>query len=76
MVLSELGLGQSGSVVRLGDQSMSLSLKRRLMALGFTRGSEVRMVRSAPLGGAVQLKVRGASLCLNNRLAAQIHVEV
>ncbi|SDJ13913.1 ferrous iron transport protein A [Ferrimonas sediminum] len=75
MVLSELGLGQSASVKRLGDQSMPLTLKRRLMALGFTTGSEVQMVRSAPLGGAVQLKVRGASLCLNNRLAAQIHVE-
>lgn len=60
----------------MGDQTMSLALKRRLMALGFTKGSAVRMVRSAPLGGAVQLKVRGASLCLNNRLAAQIHVEV
>ncbi|WP_028109281.1 FeoA family protein [Ferrimonas futtsuensis] len=76
MVLSELDLGQVGSVVSLGDQTMSLALKRRLMALGFTKGSEVRMVRSAPLGGAVQLNVRGASLCLNNRLAAQIHVEV
>ncbi|TKB54497.1 FeoA family protein [Ferrimonas aestuarii] len=76
MVVLDLGQGQSGCVTQLGDDSLPLALKRRLMALGFTRGSKITMVRSAPLGGAVQLQVRGANLCLNNKLAAQIQIEV
>ncbi len=46
----------------------------RLEELGFLPGTEVRMVRRAPLGDPVVYELRGAQLCLRAREARSIHV--
>jgi ferrous iron transport protein A len=40
--------------------------KKKLMALGLTRGTVIRIVRMAPLGDPILLEVRGYRISLRN----------
>lgn len=50
------------------------SLKRRLMDLGFTRGTEVSIVSVAPMSDPVVVKVRGCNICIRRTEASSIKV--
>ncbi|RCU51923.1 MULTISPECIES: FeoA family protein [Corallincola] len=76
MVLSDVRIGQRATVTELCLQSITASQRQRLLASGLTPGCAVELVRKAPLGGAVQLQVRGARLCIGSLLAQAITVEV
>jgi ferrous iron transport protein A len=53
----------------------SSAIGRRLLDLGFVPGTEVRVVRRAPLGDPVEYELRGYRLCLRRSEALQIRVE-
>jgi len=73
IALSELRPGQSGRIREfLGAHDMHL----RLMELGLLPGTEVRLVRMAPLGDPLELEVRGYCLSLRKAEAATIAVEL
>lgn len=76
MFLSEIDVGQAAKICRLDNKEFTQAQKQRLMALGMTPGCQIELVRKAPLGGAIQLTVRGSRVCLDNRLAQIIEVEV
>ena len=40
------------------------SIKRRLMDMGLTKGTAVKVVKLAPLGDPIELRVRGYELSL------------
>lgn len=71
MLLSESPLGLSNRVERLGGAG---SFRRRLMELGLLPGTCVTVVGRAPLGGPVELLVRGCSLTLGHDEAGAIEV--
>ena len=48
---------------------------RRLMDLGLIRGTTVEVVRAAPLGDPLEVKVRGFMLTLRRAEAEHITVE-
>jgi Fe2+ transport system protein FeoA len=50
-------------------------LVRRLMELGLVPGTAVEVVRFAPLGDPVELRVRGVHLSIRRSEAEMIHVE-
>jgi len=60
-----VSLGASGSVFR-----------KKLLAMGLTPGVEVNITRKAPLGGPLELALRGFSLSLRRNEAQGIEVEV
>ncbi len=65
-----------GLQVRLTDfGSTQLSYRRRLLALGITRGVIAQVVRVAPLGCPVQLEIRGTSLALRFEEAQDLQWE-
>jgi ferrous iron transport protein A len=67
---------QRGERFRLIDfGSTPLSYRRRLLALGVTRGVEFLVKRIAPLGCPVQIEVRGTSLCLRREEARALVLE-
>jgi Fe2+ transport system protein FeoA len=69
--LDRLAPGERGVILRLdGD----LAVTRRLMELGLVPGTEITLVRRAPLGDPIELSVRGAHLSLRRSEASQIHV--
>jgi Fe2+ transport system protein FeoA len=70
--LSELVPGDRGKVVKVaGDADAA----RRLMEMGLMRGTTVEVVRRAPLGDPLEVKVRGFMLTLRQAEAEHIEVE-
>ena len=53
-----------GRVARLAEPPPGREIPRRLGDLGFTPGTELRVVRRAPLGDPVEVEIRGYRLCL------------
>jgi len=69
--LDRLAPGQRGTIERIeGDRGVV----RRLMELGLVPGTEVEVVRLAPLGDPVELRIRQVHLSIRRSEAAHIHV--
>ncbi len=49
--------------------------RRKLLAMGLTPGVEFQVVRVAPMGDPVEVRVRGASVSLRRDEAAALQVE-
>lgn len=70
--LSSLQPGERGRILSLDGLG---SHKGRVMEMGLTIGSTVEVVRFAPLGDPMELKVRGANISLRKAEAAGVRVE-
>ena len=69
--LNELKIGETARVVRLhGDGAV----KRRIMDMGLTKGTEVTVRKVAPLGDPIELTVRGYELSIRKSEAATIEI--
>ncbi len=68
--LGELAPGQSGTILSIGNKSGTV--KRRLVDMGLTPGTEVRVTKIAPLGDPIEVTLRGYELSLRKEDAAQI----
>lgn len=64
--------GEHGSVVEVDGTPDTVE---RLMELGLVAGTTVHVVKFAPLGGPVEIKIRGYNLSLRRTEAAGIVVE-
>jgi len=71
--LASLAVGSKGTVAEL---NVSPTDKPRLMEMGLLVGTRVELVRFAPLGDPVEIKVRGYHLTLRKHEAEQILVNV
>jgi Fe2+ transport system protein FeoA len=70
--LSGLQPGERGKVLVLDVPAAS---KGRIMEMGFTVGTVIEVVRFAPLGDPMELKVRGAHVSLRKADAAGVRVQ-
>ena len=70
--LKEVKVGEDCRVVKLHGEG---AVKRRIMDMGITRGTDIHVVRVAPLGDPVEVTVRGYSLSLRHEDADMIEVE-
>jgi DtxR family Mn-dependent transcriptional regulator len=70
--LDQLSPGRRGKVLRLSGEPQ---IRRRLMDMGLTPGSEIEVEKLAPLGDPIEIEVRGYHLSLRKREAAGIAVE-
>jgi DtxR family Mn-dependent transcriptional regulator len=71
--LHDLPVGQRGIVVRVGGKGPS---RRRMMDMGLVPGTEVEVVRVAPLGDPIEFTLKGYNLSLRKSEAKAIQVEV
>lgn len=69
--LSDLPPGASAEVVSVSPES---PMGRRLLDLGFTPKTRVRVLRRAPLGDPSVYELRGMRLCLRRGDAAWVQV--
>jgi ferrous iron transport protein A len=69
--LTSLSVGGSGTVSEI---KVDPSSRARLMEMGLLVGTPVELVRFAPLGDPVEIKVRGYHLSLRRHEAEQILV--
>ncbi len=66
--------GKTGMTLKI--QSIADSeLKERLMTMGMTPGTQVTVLRSAPLGDPIAIGVRSYHLALRRADAARVAVE-
>ena len=70
--LKEVECGQSVSVVKLHGAG---AVKRRIMDMGITKGTEVFVRKVAPLGDPIEVRVRGYELSLRKADAEMIEVQ-
>ena len=70
--LREVPIGKTAKVVKLHGTG---AIKRRIMDMGLTRGTEVYVRKVAPLGDPMELTVRGYELSLRKADAELIEVE-
>ena len=70
--LQELAPGQSGMILSVGNQSGAV--KRRLVDMGLTPGTTVKVTKVAPLGDPLEVSLRGYELSLRKDDAAQIRI--
>lgn len=70
--LKDVKVGQSAVIKRLHGEG---ALKRRIMDMGLTKGTEVYVRKVAPLGDPMELTVRGYELSVRKGDAELIEVE-
>ena len=70
--LKDVKVGETAVVVRLHGEG---AVKRRIMDMGLTRGTEVHVRKVAPLGDPMELTVRGYELSLRKADAEMIQVD-
>ena len=70
--LREAKIGETVKVVKLHGEG---AIKRRIMVMGITKGTEVYVRKVAPLGDPVEVTVRGYELSLRKADAEMIEIQ-
>ncbi|HOW35232.1 MAG TPA: FeoA family protein [Candidatus Omnitrophota bacterium] len=71
--LDKLAVGQCGEVRRISGNA---HVSQRLLEMGLTPGATVEVIRFAPMGDPIDIKVRGYHLSLRRREAASVEVSL
>jgi Fe2+ transport system protein FeoA len=69
--LEELAVGGRARVLRVGGSG---ALRTRLMEMGLVAGAQVTLVKAAPLGDPLQIRVRGYDLALRRAEARLVEL--
>ena len=69
--LKEVKVGDTVKVVKLHGEG---AVKRRIMDMGLTKGTEVHVRKVAPLGDPVEVTVRGYELSIRKADAEMIEI--
>ena len=72
MTLAELSPGKKGKILRVGGEG---ALRFHLLDMGLIPRSEVTVVKIAPMGDPIELRVRGYELTIRLDDAKEIDVE-
>ena len=70
--LADLKPGETAKIIRVGGEAAA---NKRLLEMGLTRGAPLTVVRIAPLGDPVEIKVRGYNLSLRKTEAKTVEIE-
>ena len=70
--LREVKIGETVKVVKLHGEG---PVKRRIMDMGITKGTQIYIRKVAPLGDPVEVTVRGYELSLRKADAQMIEVQ-
>ena len=70
--LKNVNIGETVKIIRIHGEG---AVKRRIMDMGLTKGTEVYIRKVAPLGDPVEINVRGYELSLRKADAEMIEVE-
>ena len=71
--LRDMNVGDHGRIAQLDIDNRAF--RQQLLAMGLTRGAEFTVLRVAPLGDPVEIKVRGCTLSLRKSDASGVRIE-
>jgi len=74
MIFKDLRVGDRARV--LGFTEGGKAYRRKLLSMGLTPGVEIAVIRVAPMGDPVEIRVRGFALSLRKDEAEALQVEV
>ncbi|WP_087022648.1 FeoA family protein [Thaumasiovibrio subtropicus] len=74
MKLTELQCNVTAKVEDISD--LPPSTRKRLAVMGLLPDTDVTVIRRAPLGDPLQIRVRGVDLAIRQQLAAAIEVRL
>jgi len=66
-------VGSSGTIKSIQATSM---IKKRLLAMGLTPGTQFKIIKVAPMGDPIELKVRGYRLSLRKTEASCLEADL
>ena len=69
--LTDVPVGTDARVISVNGDS---SVTRRLMEMGVIPGVELRVIKTAPFGDPIEVRVRGYSLAMRKNEASAIEV--
>ncbi len=69
--LNQLGVGCKGCVVSVAGET---DIRRRLLEMGFCNGTEVEMIRRAPMGDPIEFVLRGYHVSLRDKEARNVRI--
>lgn len=72
--LSELKIGQKAKVLSVHLDKPEV--RRHLLDMGITKGTEILIKKVAPMGDPVDIELRGYELCIRKEDMRNIDVEV
>lgn len=70
--LRDVPIGQTAKIVKIHGEG---AVRRRIMDMGMTKGTEVGVRKVAPLGDPVEITVRGYELSIRKADAEMVEVE-
>lgn len=70
--LNEVQVGETAVITKLLGEG---AVKRRIMDMGLTKGTEILVRKVAPLGDPMELSVRGYELSIRKADAEKIEVQ-
>ena len=70
--LRDVKVGETVKVVKIHGEG---AVKRRIMDMGITKGTEIHIRKVAPLGDPVEITVRGYELSLRKADSEMIEIE-
>ncbi len=73
MKLSELEPGAEAVVLDVQGDS---NVKKKLLVMGIVRGTQLKVIRNAPLKDPMEIEVRGYNLSIRKAEAENVIVEV
>jgi len=71
--LKDMHVGDTGRVV--GFDKSFLPYRQKILAMGLTPGTEFTIIRIAPLGDPIEIRVRGTDLSLRQNEVVAINIE-
>lgn len=69
--LRDAKIGETVTVKKLNGEG---AIKRRIMDMGITKGTEIRVRKVAPLGDPIEITVRGYELSLRKQDAEMVEI--
>ena len=72
MTLDQLIVGKSATIVSVGGAG---ALRNHLLDMGLTPGTEVSLIKTAPMNDPIELRLRGYELTLRLQDAAKIEIK-
>lgn len=70
--LNQLKPGETGVVCRVNGRG---PIKRRIIDMGMVAGTSLQVLKFAPLGDPIEIKLKGFNLSLRQNEAALIEIE-
>lgn len=76
MKITSLEKIKTGQTCKILEIELEGEIKYRLLDMGITPNTKIKLTKKAPLGDPIQIEVRGYSLSIRKEIAQKIKVEV